>query len=111
MSSSQTSRGSAPRACGELVDEGADRERVEDVVDGAQPADAHVRGRLAGLGAHVRHREREVEHALLQVVEPGLGRPAEQTAESAGTRCGGATATTLPLASSPAVRRLALTVL
>ena len=59
MSSSQTSRGIGFLCLRDLVDERADRERLEDVVDRSQPADARMRGRVADLRGDVRHRERQ----------------------------------------------------
>ena len=61
----------------DLVDERADRERLKDVVDRAQPADARVRGGVADFGGDVGHGECEVQHALLQIIVAWLGRPAE----------------------------------
>src|SRR3954468_13199237 len=63
----------------EFVDERANRERLEDVVDGSEPSDPCVCRRLADFSGDVRDRKREIEHALLQVVYPWLRRAAEHT--------------------------------
>ena len=62
----------APRV-GDLVDEGVDREGVEDVVDGPHPADPHVGIGLARLRADVGHRDAQVQHALLQIAQRRAG--------------------------------------
>lgn len=57
----------------EFVHERANRKRLKDVVHGPQPSDPRVGGRIADLRGHVRHREREIKDALLQILESGLG--------------------------------------
>ena len=48
-------------------------------VDRTQPTDPGVCRRVADFRSDVRHREGEIQHALLQIIDRWLCRPAEDT--------------------------------
>ena len=56
----------------DFVNERSNRETLKDVVDRTQPTDTRVCGRIADLSSHVRDRQRQIEYALLQILDPGF---------------------------------------
>ena len=59
---------------GQFVGESAHRKSMVDIANGAQPADAYMRFRISRFEAHVRNRERVINHAESELETTGSGR-------------------------------------
>ncbi len=91
ITSSRKSFGSRPAAARQLGHERLDRERVRDVRDRAEPADARVRDRLGVLDADVGDRERHVDDAHAELERRlVLRRRARRSRRWSAPRCGAA---------------------
>ena len=90
--SSMNSSESRPRRLRQLVGEAVRGKRVEDVADGAEPADAHVRVGRAVLGADVRDVVGQVGQPEIELEADRLARAGRRTSrQSAGTPSAAAT--------------------